>query len=586
MTEQKEPSEMISEAISSMDDFDKANEALIILRQIEWLSDHDHERVDNFILKEAYADHPKAGECGSWSQLYWEIDESIQKEFLQNVGSAYLNRQESFSNYPVGFGEESDEHLSSMRCDETNVQPNELVTKQELKDPKSSDQSDNSKVSDDKTITLEKALEYIESNADGECFNGCTEIDIEAAEKLASYEDILYLDVLKQVPLDCLKILVKHVGGYLSLNGLNQLSKEDAQCLAQFEGDLCLNGIHEISDEVAELLSQHKGDIELCSLSHITASCARALHHHEGIIHLDLLSGDTTCPDTFLLVAKNSPGVPSLNELSEGNAKLLVGLHERLELNGLKDLKVETAEVLAKHTGTIQLNGIEDISTESLTALASFKGKEISFNGLSHISKHTASCFKDFKTELLCLDGIKVLEEESASILSDVTFKLSFLGLDTNTFEDLSETFAKFFSKLDRNFDFPSLKSIHAAAGQWLSKSKAMLLSFDSLEELSPEVAQLLSNFEGRHLMLDGIKSLTDEVAGNLSNFKGITLSLDGVRSLSPKAAENLANGGGRLSLKGLTELTGPVAKALSLFKGDLRLSDDLQSKFDAYKKN
>ena len=584
MSEEKDLSEMISEALSSMDDFEKANEALIILKQIEWLSDHDHERVDNFILKEVYADHPKAGECGSWSQLYWEIDESMQKEFLQNVGSAYLNRQESFSNYPVGFGEESDEHLSSMRCDETNVQPNELVTNQELKDPKSSDQSDNSKVSDDKTITLEKALEYIDSNADGECFNGCTEIDIEAAEKLASYEDILYLDVLKQVPLDCLKILVKHVGGYLSLNGLNQLSKEDAQCLSEFEGDLCLNGIHEISDEVAGLLSQHKGDIELCNLSHITASCARALHHHEGIIHLDLLSGNTTCPDTFLLVAKNSPGVPSLNELSEGNAKLLVGLHECLELNGLRDLKVETAEVLAKYTGIIQLNGIEDVRTESLTALALFKGKEISLNGLSHISKQTACCFKDFKTELLRLDGIKVLEEESASILSDVTFKLSFLGLDTNTFEDLSETFAKFFSKLYRNFDFPSIKSIHAAAGQWLSKSKAMLLSFDSLEELSPEVAQLLSNFEGRHLMLDGITSLTDEVAGNLINFKGITLSLDGVRSLSPKAAENLANGGGRLSLKGLTELTDLAAKALSRFNGNLRLSDDLQPKVDAFK--
>ena len=584
MSEEKDLSEMISEALSSMDDFEKANEALIILKQIEWLSDHDHERVDNFILKEVYADHPKAGECGSWSQLYWEIDESMQKEFLQNVGSAYLNRQESFSNYPVGFGEESDEHLSSMRCDETNVQPNELVTNQELKDPKSSDQSDNSKVSDDKTITLEKALEYIDSNADGECFNGCTEIDIKAAEKLASYEDILYLDVLKQVPLDCLKILVKHVGGYLSLNGLNQLSKEDAQCLSEFEGDLCLNGIHEISDEVAGLLSQHKGDIELCNLSHITASCARALHHHEGIIHLDLLSGNTTCPDTFLLVAKNSPGVPSLNELSEGNAKLLVGLHECLELNGLRDLKVETAEVLAKYTGIIQLNGIEDVRTESLTALALFKGKEISLNGLSHISKQTACCFKDFKTELLRLDGIKVLEEESASILSDVTFKLSFLGLDTNTFEDLSETFAKFFSKLDRNFDFPSIKSIHAAAGQWLSKSKAMLLSFDSLEELSPEVAQLLSNFEGRHLMLDGITSLTDEVAGNLINFKGITLSLDGVRSLSPKAAENLANGGGRLSLKGLTELTDLAAKALSRFNGNLRLSDDLQPKVDAFK--
>ena len=120
------------------------------------------------------------------------------------------------------------------------------------------------------------------------------------------------------------------------------------------------------------------------------------------------------------------------------------------------------------------------------------------------------------------------MEEESASISTSKLLSNSPSRIDTNALEDLSETLAKFFSKLDRNFDFPSLKSIHAATGQWLSKSKAMSLSFDALEELSPEVAQLLSNFQGRHLMLDGIKSLTDEVAGNLSNFKGITLSLTG----------------------------------------------------------
>jgi hypothetical protein len=584
MTEQKDPSEMISAALSSMDDFEKANEALIILKQIGWLSDHDHERVDGQILKD-YASHPKAAECGSWSQLYSEIEESMREEFLQNVGSAYLNRQESSSNYAVGFGEENDEHLSSITCDDTDVQSNELESRQELKKPQSSDQLDNSKVTDDKTITLEKALEYIESNADGECFNGCTEIDIKAAEKLASYEDILYLDVLKQVPLDCLKILVKHVGGYLSLNGLNQLSKEDAKCLAEFEGDLCLNGIHEISDEVAELLSQHKGDIELNNLSHVSASCAKALQEHESVIHLDSLSGSTDCADTFVLVAKNSPGVPSLNELSECNAKLLVGLHEGLELNGLRDLKVETAEVLAMHTGIIQLNGIEEISNECLNVLASFKGKEISLNGLNHISKQTASCFKAFKTELLRLDGIKFLEEEPASILSDVTFKLSFSGIDTNAFKQLSEPLAKFFSKVDRNLNFPNLTSLDATSAKWLSESKGTSMSLNSLEQLTPEVATFLSEYQGNHLIIDSIKSLSEEVAGALTKFKGITLSLNGVKSLTPKVAENLANGGGRLTLKGLADLPDAAAKALSRFNGDLRLSDDLQAKVDAYKK-
>jgi len=92
MSEEKDPHEMINEALSEEDSFDQLNEVLLAMEEAGILAMHDHERVDNFILKEVYADHPKAGECGSWSQLYWEIDESMQKEFLQNVGSAYLNR--------------------------------------------------------------------------------------------------------------------------------------------------------------------------------------------------------------------------------------------------------------------------------------------------------------------------------------------------------------------------------------------------------------------------------------------------------------------------------------------------------------
>ena len=94
MSEEKDPSETISEALSQMDDFDMANEALVILKAIGWIDDYDHDRVDGQILND-YADHPKAGECGSWSQLYCEIEESERGEFLASVGSAYLNFKET-----------------------------------------------------------------------------------------------------------------------------------------------------------------------------------------------------------------------------------------------------------------------------------------------------------------------------------------------------------------------------------------------------------------------------------------------------------------------------------------------------------
>ena len=89
--EDSDPSELISSALSGMDNFDKVHEALVILKSIGWINDYDDDRVDSQILNH-YSDHPKAGECSSWSQLYSEIDDDMQEIFLQNVGNAYLNR--------------------------------------------------------------------------------------------------------------------------------------------------------------------------------------------------------------------------------------------------------------------------------------------------------------------------------------------------------------------------------------------------------------------------------------------------------------------------------------------------------------
>ena len=89
MTENN-PSEIINTAFFN-NEFDKANEALVKLNSIGWLDDDDHERVDEQILND-YENHPKAEACDTWSQFYWELEESERGEFLASVGKAYLNK--------------------------------------------------------------------------------------------------------------------------------------------------------------------------------------------------------------------------------------------------------------------------------------------------------------------------------------------------------------------------------------------------------------------------------------------------------------------------------------------------------------
>jgi len=87
MDEERDPSQIISEALSRMNNFEKLNEALVILKSCGWISDYDDERVDQKI-REQYG---REDECTSWSQLYEQIEEGAQEEFLGKVGSFYFS---------------------------------------------------------------------------------------------------------------------------------------------------------------------------------------------------------------------------------------------------------------------------------------------------------------------------------------------------------------------------------------------------------------------------------------------------------------------------------------------------------------
>lgn len=127
------------------------------------------------------------------------------------------------------------------------------------------------------------------------------------------------------------------------------------------------------SEEITHTYSvMQKGDLlSLDGLAEITPETAAVLARHRGFLHLN-----------------------GLQDLSVGVARVLATEHKGvLQLDGLKDLSTDVAKILAMHQGSISLGGIETISHETADALCEHKGG-ITCAGLTRIDAATYQTLK------------------------------------------------------------------------------------------------------------------------------------------------------------------------------------------------
>ena len=252
-----------------------------------------------------------------------------------------------------------------------------------------------------------------------------------------------------------------------------------------------------------------------------------------------------------------------------------------LDFDELKSLSAGTAEALSMHVGGLSLNELTSLSDDAAKALGMHYGY-LSLNRLTSLSNVGAESLSRHEGGLY-LGGLKTLNNAAAEALSKHEGELHLSGL-----KNLSDAAAKALGKHKGELSLGGLASLsdspgHIALAEKLASQKGEL-GLSRLKSLSDAAAEALSKYEGE-LDLGGLKSLSDATAEALSKHKG-DLDFWHLESLSDSPghvalAKKLARQKGELNLWRLKSLGDAAAKALSMYKKDLRI-DDLVSLNDS----
>lgn len=460
------------------------------------------------------------------------------------------------------------------------------------------------------------------SGLSGLDLSGLSSLGEEDAKVLSATKGGIYLNGLASVSESAAEALGAHSGS-LSLEGLRSLNVRVANGLAKHKGRLDLNGLTKIGSGVARALAQHQGDLHLDGLTKLTTEEAEALGRHRGVLHLH--------------------GLASLTDAAAAG----LGNHQgSIHLNSLTSLSDTAAEGLSKHQGLVQLWALKSISDRGLLALhlgpadctwsASLtrRAKRLSqpeaegptaapsawrqnrlqlgkpaqrlqWVSQTHMQKHKdvpASFFSWFAT-LLPPEHINerhCITSEAAETLVRHRGFFEQLRKERNTakrtlsqdHEDLAKI-RKLITSKDEGAFFLALQLLHstnASEEMWcaaLPKSRLRLISgqlhdqsyagwqrfeaeyalFEAAAERPIFLAHLFSSY-GRTMKL-AVRDLSLPVAKALALFKG-ELRLNELASLTDTVAEALSSHEGDLSLDGLTTLGPPAARFLARHKGSL----------------
>jgi hypothetical protein len=302
---------------------------------------------------------------------------------------------------------------------------------------------------------------------------------------------------------------------------------------------------------------------------------------------------------TRIIVASYLTGELSAGQLAmydsiaDDAAGALVGQPiSELNLNGLRELSDAAAAYLADHRGHLLLDGLHSVGECALRHLAEHR-YELSLNGLTELSREAAEILSEHRGRL-SLDGLKALDETAAASLSRHRGRMSLGGLESvsdivamalagsvgglslNGITELGETAAAALARHHGSLKLDGLTSLSAETASALGDHHGSL-SLNGLRDLSDGAAAALAKHRGR-LSLDGIvvqqpAFLTELNAGSALALvaRGGDLCLDGLTELSEATVRVLATHRGRISLRGLQELS--VAAALDLEK--FELADD-----------
>lgn len=270
---------------------------------------------------------------------------------------------------------------------------------------------------------------------------------------------------------------------------LGELKKLDEAIDVSKKEVLSLEQLKELEDQDLKLLGdivavteQARAKVENVKVDYfgevISREEAKNLPKHNELLCRGLLSGKPIrtaelvyLPESLVGLLKTSSdqlNLDGLRTLKVSTAEKLVERNLPLSLSGLKEISPEVALALGKSKRRLRLKGLTTISVEVAQNLAQNRRK-LELDGLADISAEIAIIFAQFKGEL-SLSGLKVIDPEVAEALASRKDNLSLVNL-----KELNEDTALELNKCQGSLDLSGLENISAGAAQVLAKRTGRL---------------------------------------------------------------------------------------------------------------
>ena len=392
---------------------------------------------------------------------------------------------------------------------------------------------------------------------------GKTQIDskwLDQIESLRLKTDNYVLNGLKELSLDLINKLIERKPKQLVFNGLESLSQEAAQALAQYPRLNVLDGSHQkeyrlslsslspnhnvlsevvktrantlelgfktLDQQQAKILSQYRGDLFLPHLQTIDASLLKVLFSTR--LHGLSLSG---------VEAIDYETDQQINTITNGQRKVIKLDHLRKKDKASYKARFAQSPLATFFSDSEQIT--IELAKYFIDGLSENKPTVINFFYTDKINVNTAKLINKFGdlTEI----SLPVLREIDAASLNELLTapKLKNISLGI---EILTPELAKILSvKKLNSINFTNLKTIESKSAQYMSQFTGEVLNFQHLSYLNAESARALSQFKGNLLQLNDIIHLSIDAATELAKAQVQIIELKNLRYLDDASIKQLA---------------------------------------------
>lgn len=249
---------------------------------------------------------------------------------------------------------------------------------------------------------------------------GRTLTPTQAWELLRNTGGHLRLGHLEELDPKTAKVIAR--SAWLNLDGLKSVSDRVAKGLAATYAYLFLNGVAEMSGRSFALLMQTRGSLQVNGLRTVPVSAAEtpvwrlAKPGVDRVVYLDGLRELSVQQANLLAACEGTLSLGGLTKVTPGVALALAHHGNGLHLDGLDELSPAVATGLSHHNWYLHLPRVTSLSAPSAEALVKHGG-ELSLTGLTTLDEDAARQLARYEGPL-CI-RLKTLSDGAAAALAD-----------------------------------------------------------------------------------------------------------------------------------------------------------------------